>query len=98
MPGGEVISGLIRLGINANWLLTGDGPMLLADLAPKPAPLPQINVDALVQAFCVSLATAPPGETTQQSAGKAVRFYLYCLEQGLITPEGEGTGNLKSAA
>ena len=29
MPGGKVICGLVRLGINANWLLTGEGPMLL---------------------------------------------------------------------
>ncbi len=29
----------IRAGINANWLLTGEGPMRLADLAPQPAPV-----------------------------------------------------------
>lgn len=29
VPGGEVICGLVRLGINANWLLTGEGPMML---------------------------------------------------------------------
>lgn len=32
MPGGKVIGGLVALGINANWLLTGKGPMLLSDL------------------------------------------------------------------
>jgi len=32
VPGGEVINGFVFLGINANWLLTGEGPMLLADL------------------------------------------------------------------
>lgn len=31
-------SAFIRAGINANWLLTGEGPMLLADLKPQPAP------------------------------------------------------------
>lgn len=36
VPGGEAIAGFVRLGINANWLLTGDGPMLLADLGPTP--------------------------------------------------------------
>lgn len=30
LPGTEAIAGLIRTGINANWLLTGEGPMLLA--------------------------------------------------------------------
>lgn len=92
VPGGKVICGLINLGINANWLLTGEGPMLLKDLQEVPAPAPRINIDALVQAFCVSVATAPKGETMEQSARKAVQFYLYCLDQGLITPEGLGTG------
>jgi transcriptional regulator with XRE-family HTH domain len=32
-PGGEAILALMHAGINANWLLTGEGPMLLADLA-----------------------------------------------------------------
>lgn len=32
VPGGEVINGFVGLGINANWLLTGDGEMLLADI------------------------------------------------------------------
>lgn len=33
IPGGEAILALMHAGINANWLLTGDGPMLMADLA-----------------------------------------------------------------
>lgn len=37
IPGGEAIAGFVRLGINANWLLTGDGPMLLADLHSAPS-------------------------------------------------------------
>lgn len=32
IPGGSAIQGLMRLGINANWLLTGEGPMRLADI------------------------------------------------------------------
>lgn len=31
-PGSQVIAGLAKLGINTNWLLTGEGPMLAADL------------------------------------------------------------------
>lgn len=30
LPGAEAIAGFVRLGINANWLLTGDGSMLLS--------------------------------------------------------------------
>lgn len=33
----DLLSSFWRAGINANWLLTGEGPMLLADLQP-PAP------------------------------------------------------------
>lgn len=29
VPGGEALSGMVRAGVNANWLLTGDGEMLL---------------------------------------------------------------------
>jgi transcriptional regulator with XRE-family HTH domain len=32
MPGGQVFVGLVGMGFNANWLLTGKGPMLLAEL------------------------------------------------------------------
>jgi len=32
VPGGEVINGFVDLGINANWLLTGEGEMLLSDV------------------------------------------------------------------
>jgi transcriptional regulator with XRE-family HTH domain len=98
-PGACLIASFASLGINTAWLLTGEGPMLLADLtAPTPAaPQPAINVDALVQAFCVTFQTAPAGETVEQSARKALAFYQYCLDQGLITPEGEGKGNLRSA-
>lgn len=37
VPGGEVVAGMVELGINANWLLTGEGPMRLADLNTPPA-------------------------------------------------------------
>lgn len=52
-PGAKAIQGLMQLGINANWLLTGEGPMLLADLA-RPgevianrvhAPIPRYTVE-----------------------------------------------------
>ncbi|AUN95908.1 XRE family transcriptional regulator [Pseudazoarcus pumilus] len=41
LPGAEAITGFVRLGVNSNWLLTGEGPMLLSDtpLAERAAPL-----------------------------------------------------------
>lgn len=35
VPGGEAIEGFVRLGINANWILTGEGEMLLAEQRAK---------------------------------------------------------------
>ncbi|TGG92500.1 XRE family transcriptional regulator [Natronospirillum operosum] len=32
VPGSQVIAGLVEQGINANWVLTGHGPMYLKDL------------------------------------------------------------------
>lgn len=32
LPCADALVGFMQLGINANWLLTGEGPMLLADL------------------------------------------------------------------
>ncbi len=36
-PDSEVIAEMMRVGLNSNWLLTGEGPMLLADLKQQPA-------------------------------------------------------------
>ena len=38
IPGGEAVTALMTAGINANWLLTGEGPMLIDDMCP-PTPL-----------------------------------------------------------
>jgi len=38
IPGGDAIAALMHAGINANWLLTGEGPMLMADLAGAETP------------------------------------------------------------
>jgi len=93
----------VRAGINANWLLTGEDPMLLADLVPSvqaapPAPPPAVNVDAMVQAVMVAQKAAPQGETQAQSVRRGIEFYLFCMERGLITPEGQGSGYLDTAA
>lgn len=59
VPGGEAIAGLVRLGINANWLLIGEGPMLLADLqAPAPAGLDLARFRLALEATEEGLAAA----------------------------------------
>lgn len=96
-PGSDAIAGFVRLGINANWLLTGEGPMLLKDLAPKPAPPLRINVEALAATLDAMRKTAKPGETPEATCHKAARFYAMLVEEELITEDGVGTGILKAA-
>jgi hypothetical protein len=35
-PGSQVVAALVEQGFNANWVLSGDGPMLLEDAKPAP--------------------------------------------------------------
>ncbi len=98
VPGGKVICGLVSLGINANWLLTGAGPMLLKDLEPAPPPPVKINIEALAEVIRSVHALAKPGETPEALSRKAARFYVYMIDEGLITPDGIGEGNLKKTA
>lgn len=80
VPGGEAIAGFVRLGINANWLLTGEGPMLLADLAPQPAPSAGIDEGAL-SAIIYGLATA--GVPADKLGRAALRAYQDAYGQNL---------------
>jgi len=36
-PGAEVMDTFLRAGINVNWLLSGEGPMLMADYSTRPS-------------------------------------------------------------
>ena len=79
--------------------MTGEGPMLLADLAPPPAkPVsPRINIDALT-AIIEGALKAAPGASMEQIAQHSVRFYVQCIDDGLITPDGVGEGKHGEAA
>lgn len=88
---------IAKAGINVHWLITGTSSMLTSDAPVKPA-APKINVDALIQAFVGMSQGAPPGETTAQTARKAIEFYNYLIDRGMITPDGIGEGDLSSAA
>jgi len=89
MPGGNVLGAFVSLDINANWLLTGVGPMRTADLLQRievavPA---KLNVPALTAILKGLLeAGAPP----DKAVAAAFEFYQTNIERGLITPEGIG--------
>lgn len=94
-PGSAHLARLARAGINVNWLLTGVGPVLLADLTPKPAPPLRINVDALAATLDAMRKTAKPGETPEATSRKVARFYAMMVEEEMITEDGIGNGLLK---
>jgi len=101
IPGGEAILGFMHAGINANWLLTGESPMLLADLVTPTAvklAQPEISFVALAQALSAMQATTRAGESPMDTARKAVEFYQFMDEKGLVTPEGFSQGEMDSAA
>lgn len=84
-------SSFVRAGINANWLLTGEGPMLLAELRPA---TPAINVPALSAIIRGLIEAGAPAEKVGPTAW---RYYQDAIDEGVITPEGIGEGG-KAAA
>lgn len=70
VPGGEVIAGMVRLGINANWLLTNEGEMLLQG---APGSAYQGN-DSQVQYLVSEPPSAPEAPPVVDSA-----FLCLCL-------------------
>ena len=44
-PGAEAIEALVKEGVNANWILTGTGPMLIADYSAEQSPMPSVATE-----------------------------------------------------
>ncbi len=86
IPGGEAIAGLVRLGINANWLLTGEGPMLLADLRASAGELDQARLLLALQAVDEGLAAAKRTMATDKKAELVLAVYDL-LEEPSVTKE-----------
>jgi len=84
LPGAEAIAGFVRLGINANWLLTGEGPMLRADQPPQPAPAPRINAEAL-SVMLEAARIAHPKADPARHAELAARFYALSVDNGTVS-------------
>lgn len=64
-----MIFGLVRLGINANWLLTGEGPMLLKDLAVPAGTLNtarlQLAIETVEEGLQATGRTMTPAKKTE---------------------------------
>lgn len=98
LPGFEAIAGFVRIGINANWLLTGEGPMLLTELEPPPPPpTEKINEGALA-AIMAAVDFARPKASPAERAATVAHAYTTSISEGLITPTGPGARAPKNAA
>jgi transcriptional regulator with XRE-family HTH domain len=85
VPGGEAIEGFVRAGINANWLLTGEGPMLLADLQAVSAPVSAVDVEVLAYVIEEIERVLQTRRLTLVPAKKAALIqiiYDYCVDTG----------------
>lgn len=101
VPGGEAISGFVKLGINANWLLTGEGPMLLADLmtpATPPVVHTPINMGAMAALLQGAVGLVNQGMSAEKACRLAVETYQRAMDAGEITPTGIGEGKHGKAA
>jgi transcriptional regulator with XRE-family HTH domain len=89
MPGGEAMQSFIRAGINANWLLTGEGPMLLKDLQKEPEPAPALDAETLATAI-QGLEEALEVRGLQLAPAKKARaigvLYDFCKKSGQQEP------------
>lgn len=98
-PNTEGWEAFYRVGINANWLLSGEGPMLLEDLQPKVEASPKLKINSEALAAIMDGAMKGlPGAPMADIVKFAVDMYMNALESGLITPDGVGKGTPSKAA
>jgi transcriptional regulator with XRE-family HTH domain len=71
VPGGEAIAGFVRLGINANWLLTGEGPMLLD---------PDRELRRLVKAARGAVPLPQLAEQLEMPDARSASYHLHASE------------------
>ncbi len=92
LPCAEAIAGIVGTGINANWLLTGEGPMRLSDLvAPvpqaAPSPPPQDLNQTYLSIAIQGVLEARPELAPAQQARLAADIYLRFLSMNMAKPE-----------
>lgn len=90
-PGAGAIQAFVRAGINANWLLTGEGPMLLADLAaPAPgqaaSPLDSETLAYVIEEVEKILTARRLTLPAPRKAALIQLIYDYCAELGKREP------------
>ena len=84
LPGAEAIAGLIRAGINANWLLTGQGSMHLNDQSVPPESLRLARAIQSVEERLAALGATIP---LQKRVHLILLVYDLLGEDGELKPE-----------
>ncbi|MDO8933319.1 MAG: helix-turn-helix transcriptional regulator [Rhodocyclaceae bacterium] len=90
IPGGEALGLLILAGINANWLITGEGPMLMADLevgdAPSQPPLDWKILGGVIEDIENRQANQDLDLAPEKKAQLIGLVYDYCPSTGKYEP------------
>ncbi len=93
LPGAESLCAYARAGVRVDWLLTGEGPMLLADLvAASPAPTPvqplaaEIDEDLLQLCIQGVRTNAGPNDSAAHQAKMVMEFYRRFIEMRAAKP------------
>lgn len=89
IPGGEAIAGMVRAGINANWLLTGEGPMLLSELCsgpPEPYKLDVVMLRACMGAVEKYIRLKEFEPSIETKTGLTAALYRYAEAKGMAEP------------
>jgi transcriptional regulator with XRE-family HTH domain len=101
-PRADILVAIAEAGnVTVDWLATGRPPKtrseLRATLAVSQAVPCKINVDALAAVIegALRVGRNAPAEAL---AAHCAKVYNSCIEEGLITPDGVGTGHLNQAA
>lgn len=92
--GARTLEAFVRLGFNANWLLTGEGGMFITPdhrgtKAVAESQIAPVNVGALA-AIIAAVDFTNPEFSAPERAALAAKAYAASIDEGLITPEGPG--------
>ena len=88
-PNTEGWEAFVRAGINANWLLTGEGPMLLADLQTASRPAEAIDTETLtyvIEEIERVLKARRLELRPEKKAALIQLLYDYCADTGRQEP------------
>jgi len=84
-PNSKVLKALAGRGLNVNWLLTGSGPMLLADLVSRTTETTKIDQGILthvIETLDEELKRRKQSRSSVKYAEMVGILYDYCLETG----------------